>query len=74
MLRYCVGLTTEFQKKNIKLDKERKSKDGAKVIKHIELLNDAEFEALRFDKTFEFYSDESMDTLMRTAEWKDEIV
>jgi hypothetical protein len=69
MLRYCVGLVSDFQKKNIKLDKERKSKDGLKTLKHIESLNDTEFEAVRFDKNFVFLSDDNITTLMATSEW-----
>ena len=74
MLRYCVGTINDFSKKNIKITTERKSNNNKKVIKHLELMSDAEFEAVRYDPAFQFISDEvgEIEALMETAEWKTE--
>jgi len=70
-LRYCIGPVAKFESKKIKIGTERKSIDGTKALKHIELLTDAEFETIRYDTDFIFMSDESdnIRKLMDSKEW-----
>jgi hypothetical protein len=72
MLRYCISTLDNFSKKNISIKNERKSNNGTKALKHIELLTDKEFEAVRYDPAFQFISDEKgeIEKVMETKEWK----
>jgi hypothetical protein len=69
MLRFIIGNVTDFEAIPIDISTERKSINGSRVLKHIELLTDAEFEAVRYNAAFEFKSDEAIAELMATEEW-----
>lgn len=69
MLRFIVGNVADFDSVGIDITSERESIDNTKSLKHIELLSDEQFETVRFDKRFEFLSDENLEALIATSEW-----
>lgn len=70
MLRFVIGSVEAFNIASIEVASDRRSVDGSKAMKHIELLSDAEFDAVRFNQSFEFLSDDALFELIQTPEWK----
>lgn len=70
MLRFIIGDVESFSTTGIDTASDRKSVDGIKAMKHIELLSDTQFDAVRFNQSFTFLSDDALYELLETAEWK----
>jgi len=70
MLKFVVATLTDFARVNIDVSNERKSIDGLKALKHMELLTADQFNLMRFDALFQFMGDAEIYALMETPEWE----
>jgi hypothetical protein len=69
MLRFIIGNVADFEAIPIDISTERRSVDGTKALKHIELLSEEELEAVQSNSAFEIVSNDAVGELMATEEW-----